>query len=142
VTSSPNGGKWTLSSRGERVRPTPGKVAVLIGLFVLALVVAKSCQQSQIRIDQQEAIALAKQQVAFEPKETQVRLVRQGLNRKPFWFVSLSDPIGSPISPEGFTRLVLVKIDANKGTVEEVSRQGEDTGAPQEPADTKSKAAP
>jgi hypothetical protein len=124
------------------VRPTPGKVAVLIGLFVLALIVAKSCQQSQIRIDQQEAIALAKEQIAFEPRETQVRLVRQGLNRQPFWFVSLSDPIGSPTNPEGFTRLVLVKIDANKGSVEEVSRQGEGTGAPRQPADTTSTAVP
>jgi hypothetical protein len=124
------------------VRPTRGRVAVLIGLFVLALIFAKSCQQSQIRIDEQEAIALAKQQVSFEPKETQVRLLRQGLNRKLFWFVSLSDPIGSPTNPEGFTRLVLVKIDANKGTVEEVTRQGEDTGAPKQPVDSGGKAAP
>ncbi len=124
------------------MRPTPGRVAILIGLFVLALIFAKSCQQSQIRIDEQEAIALAKQQVDFEPKETQIRLVRQGLNRKPFWFVSLSDPIGSPTSPEGFSRLVVVKIDANTGSVEEVNRQGEGTEAPKQPAGAGGQRAP
>ncbi len=124
------------------MRPTPGRVAILIGLFVLALIFAKSCQQSQIRIDEQEAIALAKQQVDFEPKETQIRLVRQGLNRKPFWFVSLSDPIGSAIDPEGFTRLVVVKIDANKGSVEEVARQGDGTEAQKQPTGTGGKSVP
>src|SRR5262245_33326793 len=129
MTSSPGRDKWTLSSRGQRVRPTPGRVAVLIGVFVLALVVAKSCQQAQARISQDEAIALAKKQVDFVPDETQVRMVRQGLNRKPFWFVSLSDPIGSPTNPVGFTRLAVVKIDANKGTVESVDRQGAPAGS-------------
>jgi hypothetical protein len=124
VTSSPNPGRWTFSRRSENVRPTWPRVGVIIGLFVLALVVAKSCQQSQIRVTQEEAIAIAKQQVDFEPKSTQVRLLRQGLNRKPFWFVSLSNPIGSPVDPEGFTRVAVVKIDGNTGKVEDVTEEG------------------
>ena len=46
-----------------------------------------------------------------------------GLNRKPFWFVSLSDPIGSATHPQGFTRLVIVQIDANTGKVEDVNNE-------------------
>jgi hypothetical protein len=112
-----------MSRRFERVRPTWPRVAVLIGLFVLALLVARSCQQSQIRITEGQAIAIAKRQIDFQPRTTQIRLLRQGLNRKPFWFVSFSNPIGSPTDPEGFTRLAIVKIDGNTGKVEDVNNQ-------------------
>jgi hypothetical protein len=129
VADSPNRGSWTdpgtwLLPPKERIRPTWPRVAVLLALFVLAIFVARSCQQSQIRVSKDEAIAIAKRQVGFEPRSTQIRLLRQGLNRKPFWFVSLSDPIGSATNPEGFRRLVVVEIDANTGTVENVNKEG------------------
>jgi hypothetical protein len=90
---------------------------------VLAVFVARSCQQAQIRITKEQAIAIADRQVDFKPGSTQIRLLRQGLNRKPFWFVSLSDPIGSAVRPQGFTRLAVVQIDANTGKVEDVNDQ-------------------
>jgi Peptidase propeptide and YPEB domain len=90
---------------------------------VLAAFVARSCQQSQIRISKEQAIAIADRQVDFNPGSTQIRMLRQGLNRKPFWFVSLSDPIGSVVDPQGFTRLVVVQIDANTGKVEDVNNE-------------------
>jgi hypothetical protein len=91
---------------------------------VLAAFVARSCQQSQIRISKEQAIAIADRQVDFKPGSTQIRMLRQGLNRKPIWFVSLSDPIGSALDPQGFTRLVVVEIDANTGKVEDVNNEG------------------
>ncbi len=39
------------------------------------------------------------EEVDFEPTYTQVRFIRQGINRAPFWFVSLSIPIGDPDEP-------------------------------------------
>jgi hypothetical protein len=113
---------WVKGRRG-RVRPTRGRIIVLIGLFVLAIFAARSCQQSQIRITKEQAIAIAERQVDFSPGSTQIRLLRQGLNRKPFWFVSMSDPVGSATNPKGFRRLVLVEIDANTGKVENVDNQ-------------------
>lgn len=107
-------------------------------LILLAFLVSRSCQQSQIRVTKGQAIAIAKHQVHFKPKSTQIRLLRQGLNRKPFWFVSLSNPIGSPTDPEGFTRLAVVKIDANTGTVEEVNKE---SAGPPSPAKRKSQSA-
>ena len=98
-------------------------------LILLAFFVSKSCQQSQIRITQEEAIAIAKREVDFRPKSTQIRLLRQGLNRKPFWFVSLSNPIGSAVNPEGFSRLAIVEVDANSGKVESVKQQAPAQGA-------------
>jgi hypothetical protein len=108
---------------GRGVRPTWPRVAVLGVLLVLCFVVAKTCQQSQIRFSQGEAIGIAKREVDFKPKLTQIRLLRQGLNRKPFWFVSLSIPVGRPDEPDRFRRLTLVKVDANTGDVDSVDNQ-------------------
>jgi len=131
-------GTWTLRRR-ERYRPTWSRVAVVIALFVLAILVSRSCQQSQVRISKDEAIAIAERQVGFDARSTQIRLLRQGLNRKPFWFVSLSDPIGSATNPEGFTRIVVVEVDANTGKVEDVNKQG--AGPPSAPKGKKSRQA-
>ena len=62
---------------------------------------------------------IAERQVNFEPDRTQIRMLRQGLNSKPYWIVSLS----VPGEREGtFRRLATVKISANTGKVEEVNR--------------------
>jgi hypothetical protein len=131
-------GTWTVRRR-ERYRPTWSRVAVVIALFVLAILVSRSCQQAQVRISKDEAIAIAERQVGFEARSTQIRLLRQGLNRKPFWFVSLSDPIGSATNPEGFTRIVVVEVDANTGKVEDVNKEG--AGPPSSPKGKKSQQA-
>lgn len=46
-----------------------------------------------------------------------MRLLRQGLNSKPYWIVSLSRP-GS--KPGTFSELAVVRINANSGKVESV----------------------
>jgi hypothetical protein len=111
-----------VSARGF-LRP---RVLAFVGLLVLAVLVANSCQQSQVRISQDQAVALARQQVDFEPTRTQVRLVRQGVQSRPIWAVSLSVPTG----PEKFERLAVVQIDANKGKVVSVATQRTPTPAP------------
>ena len=44
--------------------------------------------------------------------------MRQGINSKPFWAVSLSIPIRDG---EGFRKLTVVKVDANTGKVASVT---------------------
>ena len=95
------------------------RVLAFVGLLVLTVMVANSCQRSQVRLNQQQAIALARQQIDFEPTRTQVRLIRQGVQSRPIWAVSLSVPTG----PEQFDRLAVVRIDANKGRVLSVATQ-------------------
>jgi hypothetical protein len=86
-------------------------------VLALAFVAAQTCQKSQIRVDKNQAIATAKAQVNFTPKRTQIRLLRQGLNSKPYWIVSLS----RPGKQEGtFSELAVVRIDANTGKVKDV----------------------
>ena len=93
---------------------------VIVGVLVLAFVVSRGCQQSQVRISQEQAIATAERQVNFEPQRTQIRLLRQGINSRPYWIVSLSIP-GE--REDTFRRLATVQIDANTGKVTEVNRQ-------------------
>jgi hypothetical protein len=89
-------------------------------VLLLAFFVARGCQQSQVRITKEQAVATAEREVDFEPRRTQIRLLRQGLTSRPFWIVSLS----TPGPQEGtFTRLAVVKIDANTGKVDEVTRE-------------------
>lgn len=98
-------------------------MALIVVLFVVALAFSRSCQGSQARITQAQAIAAARRQVDFTPKQTQVRLVRQGLNAHPYWAVSFSIPGANG----SFRRLTTARVDANTGEVVAVNR---DTRAP------------
>jgi hypothetical protein len=94
------------------------RVGVIGCLLLLAFAASRTCQRSQIRVTKDQAIATAERQVDFEPSREQVRLVRQGLNSKPFWAVSLSIPSRRG---EGFRKLTVVKVDANTGKVASVA---------------------
>jgi hypothetical protein len=99
----------------------------LVALLGLIFFVSKSCQQSQIRVTQSEAIAIAKEQVDFRPTDTAIRLLRQGLSTKPFWIVVLY----TRKDGELVTR-AQVHIDAKTGEVTQVTearRPGRDKQA-------------
>jgi len=95
-------------------------VLAVVALVVVTFVAAQSCQQSQIRVSKERAIATARPEAGFVPERTQVRLVRQGLNAHPFWAVSLSVPASSG---DGYAHLTTVRVDANTGKVESVNRE-------------------
>jgi hypothetical protein len=93
-------------------------------VLVAALVVSQTCQKSQVRITKEQAIERAERQIDFEPTRTQIRLLGQGLNSKPYWIVSLSVPKpGTGLNTQQFTKLAVVRIDANSGKVEDVKVQ-------------------
>jgi hypothetical protein len=94
-------------------------VLVIVLVLVAAFVFAQTCQKDQVRVSKEQAIQTAEEQVSFEPERTQVRLLRQGINSKPFWIVSLSIP-GE--REDTFRRLAVVHVDANTGEVEDVDR--------------------
>lgn len=103
-----------------RLRPGRRGLLVIVALFLVTLVAAKGCQQAQVRIPKERAVATARAQAGFTPQRTQVRLVRQGLNAHPFWAVSLSVPASSG---DGYAHLTTVRVDANTGKVESVNRE-------------------
>ncbi len=93
---------------------------MLAALIALAFVVARSCQQAQVRVTEEQAVATAEREVDFEPRRTQVRLLRQGIDSEPYWIVSLS----VPGRREGvFSRLAVVRVNANTGKVGSVDVQ-------------------
>jgi hypothetical protein len=85
-----------------------------------AFAVSQTCQKSQIRISKDQAIARAEQRVSFEATDKQVRLLRQGVQSRPFWMVSLSIP-GNQAGT--FKELAVVQINANTGQVAKVEVQ-------------------
>ena len=100
-------------------RVTKRGLLAVVALFAVTVVAAQSCQQSQVRLSKERAIATARPEAGFTPERTQVRLVRQGLNGHPFWAVSFSVPAKSG---DGYARLTTVRVDANSGKVEAVNR--------------------
>jgi hypothetical protein len=99
------------------------RVGLVLGLLALTFVAARGCQQSQVRITKEQAIASAEARVPFEPTNVQVRLLRQGVSSRPFWIVSLSVPREG--EPQVFDELAVVRVSANTGKVEDVRIQRE-----------------
>jgi len=110
----------------SRRAPTWPRVAVVVAVLVLAFVISRSSGEE---VTQEEAIALATQQVDFVPEDTQIRFLRQGLDRHPFWVVSLSIPA---VDPQTYTELAVVRIDAESGDIVEFREQKDARRGPDE----------
>jgi uncharacterized membrane protein YkoI len=95
-------------------------VLAVLALLAVTAVAAQSCQQSQVRITKERAIATARPEAGFTPQRTQVRLVRQGLQGRPYWAISFS--VASP-DGDGYSKLTTVRVDANSGKVASVNRE-------------------
>jgi hypothetical protein len=102
------------------LRPTKRGVAAVVALIAVTAIAAQSCQQAQVRVSKERAIATARAEAGFAPERTQVRLVRQGLTAHPYWAVSFSVPAASG---DGYAKLTTVRVDANSGTVAAVNRE-------------------
>lgn len=99
----------------------------MVGLFALCLVAATSCQRHQIRVSKETAIATATRAADFRVQRTQVRLVRQGLNGRPFWAISLSVPKNDAT---GYERVAVARVDANTGKLVAFTDNVSTEGAP------------
>jgi hypothetical protein len=95
-------------------------VLAIVALLAITGVAAQSCQQRQVRLTEEQAIAKARPEAGFTPERTQIRLVRQGLTGRPYWAVSFSVPAASG---DGFAKLTTVRVDANTGQIEAVNRE-------------------
>ena len=104
----------------QTARLTRRGVLAFVALLAVTIFAAQSCQQSQIRFSKESAIATARPEAGFTPERTQVRLVRQGLNGRPFWAVSFSIPAAAQ---DEYARLTTVRVDANTGKIEAVNRE-------------------
>jgi hypothetical protein len=105
------------------VRPA----VLVVGLFVVCLLAASTCQKRQIRISKEDAIVTAMRAANFKPQRTQVRLVRQGLNGHPYWAISLSIP---KQGNDGYERVSVARVDANSGKLVAFTDNASQEGAP------------
>jgi Peptidase propeptide and YPEB domain len=82
-------------------------------VLVAALLVARSCGKTEAKVSQDDAIAIAEEQVDFEPNNVIIRLQKRGLRSDEFWLVGLGikRPDGS------YERATNVLIDADTGDV-------------------------
>ena len=94
-----------------------GKIALIVAVLVLAFGVSRSCGAVGDEVSQEEAIAIAKDAIGFEPQEVQIRLFKKGIKSHPYWGVSLY--VGPRARP---TQCRVVEVDAQNGTVARVAR--------------------
>jgi hypothetical protein len=99
-------------ARDLRDRPL-FRIAALVAVLVVAFIATKSCARQQNRISQDDAVAIARKQIDFEPSRYQVRYLPQGLPPVYYWAVNFSklDENGQVVH----TKVVLV--NANTGVV-------------------------
>ncbi len=121
MSSSRDAGAGPLAETPDRRSPSLPRFAVIAVVLVLAFVISRN-QDSEV--SQEEAVAKATEQVDFVPEDTQIRLLRQGIDRHPFWIISLSTPAADD---QTYRELAVVRIDAETGEIVELREQ---EGAP------------
>lgn len=93
---------------------------MLLVVLAVAFVAAKSCASRDTEVDSDEAIAIARDEIDFEPDRVMVRFTPRGIESRPFWAVSLStlDAYGQP------DRVTVVLVDARTGEIEQIRDAG------------------
>ena len=82
---------------------------MLLAVFLVAFVALKTCASHEDEISFEEAEAIAREQVDFEPTKVLVRGVQRGLDAQLFWAVSLSTENAAGVRVECATVLVDAK---------------------------------
>ena len=79
---------------------------MLLAVFALAFLALKTCAARDEEISFEEAEAIARDEVDFEPEKVLVRGVQRGLDTHLFWAVSLSTENAAGVREECATVLV------------------------------------
>jgi hypothetical protein len=74
-------------ARDLRDRPL-FRIAILLGVLLLAFVVLKSCSRQQNEVSQDEAVAIARMEIDFTPDKYVVRYLPQGIPPVYYWAVN------------------------------------------------------
>jgi hypothetical protein len=79
---------------------------MLLAVFLLAFIALKTCASHDEKVSYEEAEAIAREQVDFEPTKVLVRGVQRGLDAHLYWAVSLSTENAQGVRVECATVLV------------------------------------
>ena len=97
-----------------------GKALLLVVVLGAALLVARSCGETDPRISQDQAVAIAEQELSFEPNDVRVRFLKRGLRQREFWLVGL----GIQRNDGSYARATNVLVDADTGEVAGIESVG------------------
>jgi len=106
-------------ARTLRRRPAPG-VVVLVLALVGAFLVSRGCQRTQVRISEEQAVAIGQRQLDFEPQGHTIRMVLRGVPPKRHWAVSY---FIRTTSGNRYRKLTVVLVDANTGKVDVIEER-------------------
>jgi len=90
----------------------------MVALLALGLVLTRVLGRTDTKVSKDDAIAVARPKVDFEPQGYNIRLVRQGIPPRPVWAISF----WIRKAGGGFSRITIVLVDANSGRVMQVRR--------------------
>ena len=113
--TSSNGHKELAAGRRDpRDRPLV-RIALLVAVLLVAFAATKSCARQDDKVSQDRAVAIAREQIDFEPDRHQVRYLPQGIPPVYYWAVNFStlDENGEVIRTE------VVLVNATTGAVRE-----------------------
>jgi hypothetical protein len=104
---------------GARLRGvTWSKVAFMVGLLVALFVLVHVAQNGAKKVNKDDAIAIARTRIDFEPTGYRILFLRRGIPPRGYWVASfyISKAAG------GYKRVTVVIVDAASGKVTEVQR--------------------
>ncbi len=99
-------------------RVTWSRVLAMAGLIALGLVLVNVFNQGSPQVSKDEAVAIGRKHVAFEPTGHQIRFVRRGIPSRGYWVVSYY----VQKKDGGYSKITVVLIDATTGQISEVRR--------------------
>lgn len=112
--TSSNGHK-SAAQQARDIRDRPlFRIAMLLAVLLVAFVATKSCARQQHKISQDEAVAIARKEIDFEPDRYQVRYLPQGVPPVYYWGVNFQT-----LNENGVVvRTQVVLVNANTGAVQ------------------------
>jgi hypothetical protein len=94
-------------------------VGFMVALLALGFVLVHFADRGGRKVSKDDAIAIARGEIDFEPTGYQIRFLRRGVPPRGYWITSyyIRKPAGN------YSRVTVVVIDAATGKVTEVHRE-------------------
>jgi hypothetical protein len=90
TSDTSSNGRKAAADRARDIRDRPlFRILFLVLVLLVAFLATKSCARQETKISQDEAIAIAREQIDFKPDKVQIRYVPQGIPPVYYWAVSL-----------------------------------------------------
>jgi hypothetical protein len=90
----------------------------MVALLAIGFALVQFAERGGRKVSKEDAIAIARARIDFEPTGYQIRFLRRGIPPRGYWVASLY--VGKETG--GYERVTVVVIDASSGTVTEVHR--------------------